>query len=454
MRILHFSDVHIGVENYGRVDPETGLSTRLVDFLSTLDEVVSCAIDERVDLVLFCGDAYKSRDPSQTHQREFASRIAALSSADIPVFLLLGNHDMPHVTSRATALEIFPTLEVPNVYIGDRLDTYRLPTADGPVQIVAVPWIRRSGFLTREDTRGLTHEQVNEAIERRLSEAIQMQAEALDETIPALFAGHVSVGDAKAGSEQWMTLGQDHHLLKSAVALPQFDYVALGHVHRHQILGRDPHVVYSGSLQRVDFGEEKDAKGFCLVDLDAAKPVGRRMRDFEFRDVSARSFLTISVDIPRDDPDPTGTVVKSILSNHIEGAIVRVVIKLPADLEGHLRDGEIRGALDGAHFVASISRETVEQTRTRLGQIDSQALSPRKALSLYLESRDVPADRAESADATRRGAYGGDSADDSELLGRRSGPGVVPPGPGRKGFAPLWSLVASKSIDKVATAGP
>ena len=100
MRILHFSDVHIGVENYGRTDPDTGLSTRLIDFLSTLDEVVDCAIDERIDLALFCGDAYKSRDPSQTHQREFAKRIARLASEGIPVFLLLGTHGHHHAEAQ------------------------------------------------------------------------------------------------------------------------------------------------------------------------------------------------------------------------------------------------------------------------------------------------------------------------------------------------------------------
>ena len=69
MQILHFSDVHIGVESYGRTDPVTGLSTRLLDFLQTLDECVGYAIDNQVDLVVFAGDAYKSREPSQTHQR-------------------------------------------------------------------------------------------------------------------------------------------------------------------------------------------------------------------------------------------------------------------------------------------------------------------------------------------------------------------------------------------------
>ena len=395
MKILHFSDVHIGIENYGRVDPETGLSTRLLDFLSTLDEVVSFALDSRVDLVLFCGDAYKSRDPSQTHQREFARRIARLSSEGIPVFLLLGNHDMPHITSRATALEIFPTLGVPNVYIGGTLDTYRVPTGDGPVQIVALPWIRRSGFLIREDTKGLSPEQVNEAIQQKLTDAIRAQAGALDEGVPAVFAGHVSVGEAKAGSEQWMTLGRDHVLLKSAVALPQFDYVALGHIHRHQILGRDPLVVYPGSLQRVDFGEEKDDKGFCVVDLDPGRPLGERLRDFQFLKVNARNFRTVSVNVARGDPDPTGTVVNSIRKVHIDEAVVRVLIKLPADLEGHLRDEEIRSALDGAHFVASISREVEEQKRARLGDGDAQGLDPREALRLYLASRNVPADRAQ-----------------------------------------------------------
>ena len=108
MRILHFSDLHIGVENYGRIDPETGLSTRLGDFLDSLDQVVEFALNEGVDLVLLAGDAYKGRDPTQTHQREFAKRLNRLSQAGIPTFLLVGNHDLPAASSRATAVDIFP----------------------------------------------------------------------------------------------------------------------------------------------------------------------------------------------------------------------------------------------------------------------------------------------------------------------------------------------------------
>ena len=201
MQILHFSDVHIGVESYGRTDPVTGLSTRLLDFLQTLDECVGYAIDNQVDLVVFAGDAYKSREPSQTHQREFAKRIARLSAADVPVFLLTGNHDMPHIAGKATALEIFRTLEVPNVVIGDSLKTYIVETRSGPVQIVALPWIRRSQFLVRDDIRRRSPQEITKAIEDNLTQLIKIEAEALDSNLPALFVGHVSVGDASTGSE-------------------------------------------------------------------------------------------------------------------------------------------------------------------------------------------------------------------------------------------------------------
>ena len=290
MRIVHLADVHIGVENYGKVDPQTGLSTRLRDFLDTFDEVVSYVLDNRVDLVLFCGDAYKSRDPSQTHQREFAARIARLSAAGIPVFLVVGNHDTPHTLGRASALEIFETLDVANVHIGDTLGTHVVQTADGPIQILAVPWIRRSVFLAREESRGLTPDQVNDEIQRRLAQAIRSMAEELDPDIPAVLAGHVTVGGSVTGSEQSMMLGRDHVLLKSDVALPQLDYVALGHIHRHQILGDAPLVVYPGSLQRIDFGEEGEEKGFMAFDLDPSAPAGSRLREHGFHKVSARDI--------------------------------------------------------------------------------------------------------------------------------------------------------------------
>ncbi len=53
MKIVHFADLHLGVEKYGKLDPATGLSSRLADFLHVLDELVDYSLENRVDLVLF-----------------------------------------------------------------------------------------------------------------------------------------------------------------------------------------------------------------------------------------------------------------------------------------------------------------------------------------------------------------------------------------------------------------
>ena len=71
------------------------------------------------------------------------------------------------------------------------------------------------------------------------------------------------------------------------------------------------------------------------------------------------------------------------------------MIRVPADLDGLLRDADIRRALDGAHYIAAISREVAGEARTRLGQSHAQTLDPAEALAIYLESRNLPKDRAQ-----------------------------------------------------------
>ena len=397
MRILHFSDLHIGVENYGQTDPETGLSTRLADFLSSLDEVVEYALTEDVDLVLLAGDAYKGRDPSQTHQREFAKRLSRLSEASIPSFLLVGNHDLPNAVSRATAVEIFQTLQVPYLQVGSNLQNYTIPTKSGPLQILAVPWPRRSGILSREESRGLTIEEVRQAVQDRMTQAIYARAESLDPDVPAILTGHVTVNGATVGTERSMMLGQDHVLLAGDIGRPQVDYVALGHIHKHQILrNENPFMAYSGSLQRVDFSEEGDDKGFCVVDMDPAAPQGKRLTDFDFHRLDARRFVTVDVTVPVGDPDPPSAVVRGIARKDVVGAVVRVRVTLPSEVEAQLRDSDIRDALSEAHYIAAINRESPQEARrTRLDAESAKDLQPMEALRLYLESRGVEPERQE-----------------------------------------------------------
>ncbi len=395
MKIVHFADLHLGVERYGRLDPATGLSSRLTDFLAVLDELVDFALNSRVDLVLFCGDAYRTREPGQTQQREFARRIGRLAAGNIPVFLLVGNHDLPNAIGRATATEIFDTLAVKNVYVASKPDIYRIPTTSGVIQVAAVPWLRRSALLSREDTKNLNIEQVNRRIQEALTQVIASQAAALDPSLPAVLAAHVLVGDARVGrgSESLMAIGQEPAVLLSNIASPAYDYIALGHIHKRQVLSdsseEGPPVVYAGSLERIDFGEENDEKGFYVVEiLPGGK--GKRRVSFEFHPVRARRFLTIGVTLKPEETDPTAAVLAAVTAqkDKIKDAVVRLNISLPSTLEGQLRYSEIRDALKEAHYF-SINRDVQRETRLRLGSRNVEEITPLAALKAWLDSQKV-----------------------------------------------------------------
>ena len=395
MKILHFADLHLGVETYGHTDPTTGLSTRLADFLASLDKVVDYAIENEVDLVIFCGDAYKTREPTQTQQREFAKRVNRLSSNDIPTFLLVGNHDLPNAVGRATSTEIFDTLSVKNVFVSNRPDIYKIPTRSGAVQVASLPWLRRSVLLSREETKNLDFEQMKEKLQQALTGAIELNISKLDPKLPTVLAAHAWVAGSQIGTEKQMTIGQEHVLLLSSVANPAFDYIALGHIHRHQVLSENPPVVYAGSLARLDFGDEADEKGFYLVDIEPGKAGGQREVSFEFHPVEGRRFLTIEAALEAEDTDPTATVLGAIAGQEqkLKEAIVRLNITVPSSLEGQLRDGETREALQDAHF-ATVARETVREARLRLGQFTAEEITPLDALKKYLETKKTPPARA------------------------------------------------------------
>jgi exonuclease SbcD len=396
LKILHLADLHLGVESYGRIDPVTGLSSRLLDFLAVFDQVVDYALENKVDLVLFCGDAYKSREPTPTQQREFARRINRLASNGVAVFLLVGNHDLPTAIGKATTTEIFDTLAIKNVYVSSRPDIYRIQTKSGPIQVASLPWPRRGLLLSKEETKNLDFNQIKQKLEAALTRIISVHASQLAPSLPAILAAHVWVTGAKAGSEKMITIGQDHALLPGNVANPAFDYIALGHIHKHQVLSSNPPMVYAGSLERLDFSEEADEKGFYMVEIEPDKEAGKRRVSFAFHPVKARRFLTINVDVAPGDTDPTATVLRAIArqAEKVKGAIVRLQLSLPEETPiSSGRDSDLRDALKEAYYV-TIAREIKQAARLRLGNWTAEELTPLDALKTYLDTKKISPDRA------------------------------------------------------------
>ncbi|MCK5793103.1 MAG: exonuclease SbcCD subunit D [Anaerolineales bacterium] len=395
VKILHFADAHIDMANYGRQDPDTGLPLRVIDFLKSLDEIVDTATREQVDCVIFAGDAYKNRDPAPTFQREWGKRIMRLSKAHIPTILLVGNHDVSPSVARAHALEEFSTLDVPHVLVVDK------PTFLGPaeltqlcapgkqldMQLLAVPWVSRSGLMAYLDLQTRDINQLHEEMEKRLSNILQKWLDDADPRLPTILTAHASVEGAVYGRERSVLLGKDFVLPKSMVADPRLDYVAMGHIHKAQDLNKDAHppVIYSGSIERVDFGEVRDEKFFILADVDKGKT------EVDWQKLSGiRPFHDCYLKLEKQE-DITEQIISSLPEPAVMAdAVVRLVLEYPRAWAPLIDDRTIQEYASDVFEFHFVKRPQMDE-RIRLPQDQSVGdLTPSELLEKFWQASHVP----------------------------------------------------------------
>jgi DNA repair protein SbcD/Mre11 len=390
IKILHLSDIHLGSGfTHGRINPETGLNTRLEDFIQTLSRCIDRAIAEPVDLVLFGGDAFPDATPAPYIQQAFAREFRRLVDAEIPAVLLVGNHDQHSQGVGGASLCIYRTLGVPNVIVGDRLETHRIRTQNGDIQVITLPWLTRSTLLTRPETDGLSMSEVGHLMLDRLRVALEGEIRQLDPTIPTVLLAHLMADAATYGAERFLAVGKGFTIPISFLTRDAFDYVALGHVHRHQILCEDPPIIYPGSIERVDFSEEHEEKGFVRVNLE------RGSAEFEFCPLPVRAFRTIDVDLSEVD-DPFADLLDAIEPESIQDAVVRLIYRLRPEQLDHIDDTALHQALSGAHTYTMQAELVSQLSRPRLPELGvGTAIDPLDALKAYLANREDLRDLAE-----------------------------------------------------------
>jgi exonuclease SbcD len=385
MKILHLSDIHIGSGFcHGRVNPATGLNTRLEDFVKTLSLCIDRAIANHVDLVLFGGDAFPNATPAPYVQEAFANQFRRLVDADIPTVLLVGNHDQHSQGLGGASLNIYRTLGVPGFVVGDTLTTHRISTRSGDVQIITLPWLTRSTLMTRQETQGSSLAEVNQLLTDRLEVVIEGEIRRLDPDLPTVLLAHLMADNATLGAERLLAVGKGFTLPLSLLTRPCFDYVALGHVHKHQNLNKsnDPPVIYPGSIERVDFSEEKEDKGYVMIDLEKGKA------DWEFCPLPVRTFRTIEIDLSKQD-DPQKVLLKGIAKYDIQDNVVRLIYKLKSEQLDLIDNSSLHQALSVAHTY-TIQAELVSQlAKPRIPELSaSSSIDPMSALKTYLNSRE------------------------------------------------------------------
>ncbi len=351
-----------------------------MDFLKALDTIVDAAVEQKVDLVIFAGDAYRDRTPAPTYQREWGRRIMRLSSAGIMTLLVIGNHDVSPASGRAHALQEFDTLRVPNVRVIARPCLLGPDELNGlPLQVVGIPWLNRSVFTASLNDEEKTNESLNDRIERELTGLVESLMDQLDPALPAVLTAHATVQGAFYGSERTIMLGADFVLPGSLVRDPRLDYVALGHIHNHQDLNKDdhPHIVYPGSIERVDFGEAEEQKIYVTVDLEKGHAEVHehllRGRKFFDRETKLENPETVNQDILKAFPG----------EKQMADAIFRLVVYYPREWDALIDESDIRRKAESAFEFHFIRRPQI-QARIRLPQDKSVSeIPPIEVLNQY-----------------------------------------------------------------------
>lgn len=328
IRFIHTADIHFGMENYGKIDAKTGIHSRLLDFEHALNACIDNALELNVDFFLFSGDAYKTTNPSPTQQKLLLNCFLRLHKAGIPIVIVVGNHDNPLSFGKANTLDIFGDLPLDGFHVIAKPTSFVLVTKNGPIQIVGIPWPTRNNVAIANKHLIKSTTEIATYLAQAVGSIVQSFADHLDHSMPAVLAGHLTVSSGIfSGSEKRAIYGNDPVLLPSQLAIPPFDYVALGHLHRYQNLNPSgyPALVYAGSIERVDFGERKEDKGYCIVEIPE-----KGKATHEFVTSPMRPFIQIEVELQATG-DQTQQIIDAINKHDITDAIVKIIYHVPDD---------------------------------------------------------------------------------------------------------------------------
>ncbi|MHA1944512.1 MAG: metallophosphoesterase family protein [Candidatus Hodarchaeales archaeon] len=355
-KILIVADVHIGKRYAYRVDLKTGISHRTLDFINAFARVVNYAIKNQVDIFVIAGDLYDRITIGPTLLRYVREKVwKPLIKAEIPIVCIGGNHDSPQIFQKGSPLGEISL--IPNSKVTRIPETVKIKSlhTNEEIGFVLLP------YMTAAQITNFVEKQLNKKIEkeRQLNASQEFMKEFLAneinelETKKKIVVGHFFFQDSKINVIPYPNqLPHEFFFKKDMLSIDDIDLAVFGHVHTKQVL-LDGKVVVPGSLERVDFGEIKEEKGFYIYDTDS--------KNLEFISNNPRELIRHYIEIPLVD-DPTGYLIDKIPAK-IEDAIVRFIIKSTPEIRKLIeRDRRIREKLKVA-FHYDIIWDTTSEKR-------------------------------------------------------------------------------------------
>jgi DNA repair protein SbcD/Mre11 len=380
IKLIHVSDIHFGSgESHGRLNSRTGLNVRFEDFAAAFARVVDFSLDSGADIFLFSGDAYKNASPEPVYQQAFARQLKRLSDAKIPVVLLVGNHDQIMKPGATNSMSVFQSLEVPGVSVIDRPQLLKVKTRHGKLQVVGLPHVTRHLLMTHQKYAQFSAAEIDLVLSRHTALILQDLFSEIDSKLPCVATAHMMMDTARSGAEQQLMVAYSATFPLSLFCDERLDYVALGHVHSHQILRAEkPVIAYAGSLERVDFSEEQEDKGFIEAEIERGKV------SLKFHSIGPRPFITVDADLCRSD-DPTAELVQMAERKAREGAVLRIKYRLQQNRLAELDLERLRACLPELLSLRFVSEVVQTERPRRMPDLNEKAvLTPLSALDRYL----------------------------------------------------------------------
>jgi len=249
VRFIHFADTHLGYADYSKVDSATGMNRREQDFYEAWRRVIDAIVAEKPDFVVHAGDLFQSSRPNNRAIAVALEGVARLADANIPFVVVAGNHSTPRVRSLGNIFEAFTVF--PNVH--------------------ACYQGRYEKFILNDSASGKTcaihclpHCSLSAELEKAYAD-LRVDPAAAWNMLVAHGGWRAATGDhgldTRMGefNEQFLEDPETRFNIK-------FDYIALGHYHRH--LAMNDHAFYSGSIERTSFNEAGYTSGYIRGDLE------------------------------------------------------------------------------------------------------------------------------------------------------------------------------------------
>jgi exonuclease SbcD len=252
MKLLHTADLHIGKRVFG--------FSLLEDQRHALFEIVRIAREQRADAVLIAGDVYDKSVPAETAVSLLDDFLTALLDTGAAVFLIAGNHDSPERLQFGSRILQKRGLYIAGTYAGET-PRVRLTDEFGPVDVYLLPYLRPADARAYCEGEIRTHD---DAVRAVLKQA-EREPGARSVLLAHQFVTAAGQSPVMSDSETPSVGGLDN---VDVSAFDGFDYVALGHLHGPQSMGRSS-VRYAGSPLKYSFSEAGHTKGVVLIDLGA-----------------------------------------------------------------------------------------------------------------------------------------------------------------------------------------